>query len=113
MPTIAPVGPQTQLTERKLEVIADNKESVERNVVSIPDVKNRLAAVVHVGCWLDEDDFVRLKRTASENKLTLPRPETGPETFCKKVNDLKTEIMTGSGIVATGIPETDKAMHAG
>ena len=47
MPTITSKGTKPQVSQRKLKVIAENKEPFERDVVSVPDIEHGLPTVGH------------------------------------------------------------------
>src|SRR3990172_9087627 len=111
MPAITPFRPQPKPTERKLKVIAENKEPLEWNVIAVPDVENGLATVVHVCQWLEKNHLTVFERTETNLILAFARLEWNLQPFGDTIEDVKPDVVASVLILLAGISEANNAVH--
>src|SRR3972149_6271795 len=111
MPTITSFRPQTKLTERKLKVIAENEESLEWNVIAIPDVEYGLAAVVHICQRLHESQLTVFERTETYLKIAFTRLVMDLQAFGDHIQNVETDVVPRVLILLAGIPQANKVVH--
>jgi len=103
--------PHPKLAERKLKVIAENEESLEWNVIAIPDVEYGLAAVIHVCQRPHERHLTVFERTEPYFKIALPRLERDSQVLGNDIEDIEPDIMTRVLIFLAGISKANKTVH--
>ena len=96
----------TQGTERESQIVYDHQDTFKRNVLFVHPVPDGVSAQVHVGGRFQKHQLLPFQREGSHSAVAFVlKNKIG--RLSQGVQYSKTYIVTGSGIFASDIAQTD------
>src|SRR3954453_8386251 len=111
MATRAAFGAEAYRTERKVDVVDNNKQVIEWRLVPIDCFSDRGPAESHVGARLEEHDFFSPVKSLDQIRAKAIPSFTGGKTAGKLVHNHKPQVVPRCGVLQAQVPQPHHNLH--
>lgn len=103
VPRVASFGFQAEGAEGKCHIVHDDEHTFRVDVLLLHPIAHSVAAQIHVGVRLEEDQFAVLHSHASDCSVAFGG-ERGVGFVCQCIDDLEANVVSCADIFGTNVP---------